>query len=70
MISVTISTYLLVCVIASMIAWVLITLMVVLLMFGDDRAFIAGPAIASVAVGLFWIVKLKIVAISCLGVWS
>lgn len=50
----TIPLFLIVSIVGSAVVWAVISLAVALLMFGDDRAFVVGPVVSAVLVGLFW----------------
>jgi uncharacterized membrane protein YjjP (DUF1212 family) len=51
----TISAFLICAVVLSVIAWSLTCATVLMLMFGDDRAFWVGPFLATVMVTSFWL---------------
>ena len=45
----------------SVIAWFLICLATMLFMFGDDKALIVGPFLATVLVVLFWLIQTGVI---------
>jgi hypothetical protein len=38
----------------SILAWLLVSVATIVLMFGDDRAFWIGPSVATITVATFW----------------
>lgn len=52
---ISISLFLITSILASIAFWILICIGVAILMFGDDRAFVVGPVIATVSVLLWWL---------------
>lgn len=48
---------------ASIVVWFLLCLMIALVMFGDDEAFVIGPIAASLLLLGFWLIKLGVITL-------
>ena len=57
----TISIMLIGSILATVLSWVLIAVAIGIVMFGDDRAFVVGPLVATVAVSIFWAWQLGVI---------
>lgn len=57
----TVSLTILGAIVGTIVVWFLLCILVALVMFGDDEAFVIGPIAATLLLLGFWLVKLGVI---------
>ena len=50
-------------IVGTIVVWFLLCLIIALVMFGDDEAFVIGPIVASLLLLGFWLIKMGVITL-------
>jgi len=50
-------------IVGTIVVWFILCLIIALVMFGDDEAFVIGPIVASLLLLGFWLIKMGVITL-------